>query len=272
MAHDDLTLITGGTGRTGVRVARRLRDRGVPVRIGSRSGEPAFDWDDRTTWEGALEGVTRAYLCYFPDLAVPGAADTVGAFARLAAERGVRRLVLLSGRGEEEAERAERLVQDAGADWTVVRCTWFSQNFSESYMVDPIRAGELALPVGDVPEPFVDVDDIADVAVAALTEDGHVGQVYVLTGPRLLTFEQAVREIAHVSGQPVRFVPLTSEAFAQELGDQGVPEEFVWLLRYLFSEVLDGRNSSIDDGVERALGRRPADFSDYVARTWAAGS
>jgi uncharacterized protein YbjT (DUF2867 family) len=272
MAHDDLTLITSGTGKTGSRVASRLRDRGERFRIASRSTTPAFDWEDRSTWEGALEGVTKAYLCFFPDLAVPGAADTVGAFARLAVERGVDRLVLLSGRGEEEAERAEQRVQEAGADWTVVRATWFSQNFSEGSFAEGIAAGELALPAGDVPEPFVDLEDVADVAVAALTEDGHAGEVYALTGPRPLTFEQAVREIGEFTGRPIRFVPLTPEAFEHELGAQGVPEEFVWLLRYLFSEVLDGRNAHVEDGVQRALGREPADFRDVVARSWAAAS
>ena len=151
-------------------------------------------------------------MSYYPDLAVPGAADTVGEFARLAVQSGVRRLVLLSGRGEEEAQHAEQLVQDAGAEWTVVRCSWFSQNFSEDYLLEPVLGGEVALPVGDVPEPFVDVDDVADVAVAALTEDGHAGRVYELTGPRLLTFADAVAEIARAAGRPVRLVAVPTDA------------------------------------------------------------
>jgi uncharacterized protein YbjT (DUF2867 family) len=215
--------------------------------------------------------VGAAYVSFYPDLAVPGAADTVGAFARLAAESGARRLVLLSGRGEEEAERAERAVQEAGVDWTVVRSTWFSQNFSESYFLDSVLAGEVALPVDEVPEPFVDADDIADVAAAALTEDGHGGQVYELTGPRLLRFDEAVAEIAEASGRGIRYLPISVEEFAAALAAQGVPEDVVSLLSYLFTEVLDGRNAKLTEGVQRALGREPRDFRDYARRTAATG-
>jgi uncharacterized protein YbjT (DUF2867 family) len=265
------TLVLGASGKTGRRILERLADRGIPTRAGSRSGEPPFDWEDRSTWAPALAGVRTVYISYFPDLAVPGAADTVGAFAELAVAHGVGRLVLLSGRGEEEAQRAERLVQTAGADWTIVRSTWFSQNFSEGYMVDGILAGELALPVTDVREPFVDADDIADVAVAALTEDGHAGQVYELTGPRPLTFAEAVAEIAEASGRDVRFVPISMDEFTAALAEQDVPGDFVWLLTYLFTEVLDGRNEQPADGVQRALGRAPRDFRDYAREAAATG-
>lgn len=182
------TLILGGTGKTGRRLADRLTAQGLPVRIGSRSGTPPFDWENNTTWEHALDGVGAVYISYYPDLAVPGAAEAVGAFANLAVERGVRRLVLLSGRGETEAQRAEEMLKASGADWTILRCAWFSQNFSESFLLDPLHAGEVALPVGTVGEPFVDADDIADAAVTVLTRQGHVGQLYELTGPRLLSF------------------------------------------------------------------------------------
>ena len=200
------TLVLGGTGKTGRRVVERLAARGVPTRVGSRSGEPPFDWEDRATWAPALRGVGAAYVSYYPDLAVPSAPAAVGDLAALAVELGVRRLVLLSGRGEEEAQRAERILQEAGADWTIVRCSWFSQNFSENFMLDGVLDGVLALPVGDVREPFVDAEDIADVAVAALTEPGHAGQLYELTGPRLLTFAEAVAEIADASGRDVRLL------------------------------------------------------------------
>src|SRR5215211_7275501 len=267
------TLVLGATGKTGRRILERLAERGVPTRAGSRSVEPPFDWEDRATWAPALAGVGTVYISYFPDLAVPGAADTVGAFAELAVASGVRRLVLLSGRGEEEAQRAERIVQAAGADWTIVRATWFSQNFSEGYMLDGILAGELALPVTAVREPFVDADDIADVAVAALTGDGdgHAGQVYELTGPRLLTFADAVGEIAEASGRTARFAPISMDEFTASLTELDVPGDVVWLLTYLFTEVLDGRNERLADGVQRALGREPRDFRDYARETAATG-
>ena len=267
----DMTLVIGGTGKTGRRVAERLVARGLPVRIGSRTGQPRFDWEDQSTWAPALRGASAAYVSYYPDLAVPGAPEAIGALAAVAIETGVRRLVLLSGRGEEEAQRAERVLQASGADWTIIRCSWFNQNFSEDYLVDPVRSGEVVLPVGDVPEPFVDADDIADVAVAALTEDGHSGQSYELTGPRLLTFAQAIEEIAKATGRDIRVMPVSMEEYKSALAEAELPADFAWLITYLFTEVLDGRNAHLSDGVQRALGRAPRDFADYARDTAATG-
>ena len=264
------TLVLGGTGKTGRRVAERLAARGVPTRIGSRSGQPPFDWEDRSTWAPVLDGVGSAYISYYPDLAVPGAPETVGSFAELAVGSGVRRLVLLAGRGEPAAEEAEAALRASGADLTIVRSTWFAQNFSEDYIVDGIRSGEVALPAAGVPEPFVDADDIADVAVAALTDDRHIGQVYELTGPRLLTFAEAVGEIAEATGREIRFVPISIDDFAAAAYHE-LPAEFVELLAYLFGEVLDGRNARLADGVQRALGREPRDFRDYARDAAATG-
>jgi len=268
---DGRTLVTGGTGKTGRRVVQRLTARGRAVRVGSRSGLPPFDWENQATWAPALRDVESVYLTYFPDLAVPGAVATVGSFAELAVEKGVKRLVLLSGRGEEGAELGEQAVQASGADWTILRASWFNQNFSENYLRDPVLSGEVALPVGDVGEPFIDAEDIADLAAAALTQDGHAGRLYELTGPRLLTFGQAVEEIARAAGREVRFVPVSMEQYASLLAELDVPAEFVWLLTYLFTEVLDGRNAYLADGVQRALGREPRDFTDYARATAATG-
>ena len=266
-----LTLVVGGTGKTGRRVAERLTARGLPVRIGSRSGEPPFDWEDRATWAPALHGVGSVYVSYYPDLAVPGAVEAVGSFAELAVENGVPRLVLLAGRGEPEAELAEQAVRESGAELTVVRSTWFSQNFSEGFSLGQVLSGEVALPAGDVAEPFVDADDIADVAVAALTEDRHIGELYELTGPRLLTFAEAVEEIAKATGREIRYVPVPMDEFASALAAQDVPGEVIELLKYVFSKVLDGRNAHLTDGVKRALGREPKDFSDYARDAAATG-
>ncbi len=265
------TLVLGGTGKTGRRVVERLAARGLPVRVGSRSGEPPFDWEEEATWAPVLRNVESVYVSYYPDLAVPGAEPAVRSFAELAVESGVRRLVLLSGRGEEEAQRTELAVREAGAESTIVRCSWFNQNFSESYLLEPILGGEVALPAGGVPEPFVDAEDIADVAVAALTEDKHGGQLYELTGPRLLTFAEAVGQIAEAAGRRVRYVPVSVEQYASMLTKHEVPSEFVELLTYLFSEVLDGRNAYLTEGVQRALGREPRDFADYARYTAANG-
>ncbi len=266
----ETTLVLGGTGKTGARVIERLQARDLPVRVGSRSGDPAFDWNDRSSWEPALRGASAAYISYYPDLAAPGAPEAVAALADSALAAGTRRLVLLSGRGEEEAQRAERALQDSGAEWTIVRCSWFNQNFSESYFLDSLLAGELALPADEGDEPFVDADDIADVAVAALTEEGHVGQVYELTGPRALTFAEAVEEIGRASGRELRYQSISMEDFEAGLRAEDVPGDVVELLRYLFTEV-HGHNTSLADGVQRALGREPRDFADYARDAAARG-
>ena len=271
ISRDDRpTLVLGGTGKTGRRVVQRLTARGLPVRVGSRSGQPPFDWDDRSTWAPVLQGVRAAYISYYPDLAIPGAPEAVRALADLALEQGVQRLVLLSGRGEEVAQQAEREVQATGADVTIVRCAWFMQNFSEDYMLESILGGEVVLPADAQLDPFVDAEDIADVAVAALTEPGHAGQVYELTSPRLLTFRDAVAEIAEAADREIRYVPVSLEDYAAGAADHGVPAEFVGFLTYLFGEVL-GRSPYVTDGVERALGRQPRDFADYARTTAATG-
>jgi uncharacterized protein YbjT (DUF2867 family) len=262
----ELTLVLGGTGKTGRRVAQRLESLDRRVRIGSRSADPPFDWNDAATWDDALRDVTAAYVTYYPDLAFPGAVETVGAFAEAAVKAEVRRLVLLSGRGEPEAQRAEEVVAASGADVTVVRASWFAQNFSEHFLLQPVLDGTIALP-GDVAEPIIDADDVADVAVAALTQDGHAGRVYEVTGPRLLTFGEMAAELTAATGREVRFVEVTPEEYAAGAAAAGVPAEEIEGLTELFTSILDGHNAYVADGVEQALGRPPRDFSDYVRRT-----
>jgi uncharacterized protein YbjT (DUF2867 family) len=265
-ASEGITLIVGGTGKTGRRVAERLQARGVETRIASRSSNPSFVWNDPSTWNRVLEGVTAAYITYAPDLAIPGATDSIRHFVDMAVAQGVKRLVLLSGRGEEEAQACERIIQQAGVDWTVVRSSWFMQNFSEGEFLGMVLGGAITLPAADVPEAFIDVNDIADVAVAALTEEGHAGEIYEVTGPRTLTFTELAREISQAAGREVQFVQIPKEAFAQAIAESGTPDDIAWLLNYLFETVLDGRNAYVCDGVQRALGREPADFADYVRR------
>ena len=240
--------------------------------IGTPSSETRFDWEDSSTWEPALDGVGSVYLSYYPDIAVPGAVEAVSALSELAVSRGIPRIVLLSGRGEPEAERAEQAVRATGAELTILRSTWFMQNFSEDYMLEHVLSGEIRLPGGDVATPFLDVRDIADIAVAAFTDDRHVGQLYELTGPRSLTFDQVAAEIAEAVGREVRYEPVSLEQHAAEAQAAGVPAEFIDLLNYLFDEVVDGRNADTANGVERALGRPARDFADYARETAASGA
>lgn len=257
-------LVLGGTGKTGRRISERLKAKGVPIRIGSRSTLPPFDWDNETSWDACLQDVESVYINYAPDLAVPGASDAIRSFVDRAKYHGVKRLVLLSGRGEAEAQACEQIVQASGLEWTIVRASWFNQNFSEGAFVDMVLSGQITLPAGDIPEPFVDVDDIADVAVVALTESGHNGEVYEVTGPRLMTFPDIATELSKATAREITYMRISHEDFIAGIIESGAPQEVAWLLDYLFSTVLDGRNAYLSDGIQRALRRPPRDFADYA--------
>ncbi len=264
-------LVLGATGKTGRRIVSILESSGHDVRRGSRSATPSFDWNNEAGWDDCLDGVGAAYINYAPDLAMPGATDSIQAFVDRAKRHGVERLVLLSGRGEDEAQACERIVQDSGIDWTVVRASWFNQNFSEGAFVEMVQAGKITLPDVDTPEPFVDVDDIAEVAVAALTEPGHAREVYEVTGPRMLTLADIAAELSSATGRKIDYVPVPHDAFVASVAESGAPKDVVWMLDYLFATVLDGRNAYLTDGVQRALGREPRDFADYARDVAATG-
>ncbi|MEM7262741.1 MAG: NmrA family transcriptional regulator [Planctomycetota bacterium] len=266
------TLVTAATGKSGRRVADRLEALGRSVRRASRSSAIPFDWDDRSTWGAALDGVGAAYVVYTPDLAVPAAPEAITAFTELARSKGVSRGVLLSGRGEEEAQRCEGIVQRSGMEWTIVRASWFAQNFDEGAFFPLVLSGEVALPAGEVLEPFIDVEDIADVVVAALTEDRHVGEVYEVTGPELLTFADAIREVAEATGRDLRYQAIPGDVFKDGLAQAGLPSDQIELLDYLFTTVLDGRNAHVTEGVQRALDRPARSFRDYAGRVAATGA
>jgi uncharacterized protein YbjT (DUF2867 family) len=264
-------LVLGGTGKTGRRVAAGLQGRDIPVRIGSRSATPPFDWNDEAGWGACLEGVEAAYITYAPDLAMPGATDAIQTFVARAKRHGMRRLVLLSGRGEPEAQACESIVQESGLEWTIVRASWFFQNFSEGAFTEMVLDGRITLPVGDTPEPFIDADDIAAIVIAALSEPGHEGEVYEVTGPRLLTFNEVAAELSDSTGRSIEFVEVPHDAFMGAAKESGAPRDVVWMLDYLFSTVLDGRNAHLTDGVQRALGREPRDLREYARDVASAG-
>ena len=261
-------LVLGGKGKTGRRIAERLTHLGHNVRIGSRSETPAFDWHQPAGWPAVLEGIEKMYITYQPDLAVPGAKEAIEALTKVAKQQGVQQLVILSGKGEVEAQRCEQIVLNCGIEATVVRASWFSQNFSESFFLDPIQQGVVALPNADSPAPYVDANDIAEVVVKILLNKGHSGKIYELTGPRLLTFEDVVAEIAKASGRELQFIPITLPEYVNAMKEMQLPEDVIWLIEYLFRHVLDNpENHIVTNDVEKVLGRPPIDFSDYVAET-----
>jgi uncharacterized protein YbjT (DUF2867 family) len=264
-------LLLGGAGKTGSRIAKRLAQRGLTARLASRSGAVRFDWDDSSTWPGALQGVNTLYITYFPDVSSPRAAGLIRELAPLAIASGVRRIVMISGRGEPQCHAAENAVRESGVPYTILRCAWFAQNFSEGHLRDQVLSGELAFPAGDVAEPFVDVDDVADVAVEALTDPKHAGMTYELSGPRLVTFGEACNEITKASGHQVRYVPVSSNEYREVLATV-MPPDVAESLCDLFAYILDGHNAFIDTDIERVLGRKARDFRSYAENAAKAGA
>ena len=268
MNHPSNILVIGGTGKTGRKVVQGLKKQDQNVRVGARSNTPAFDWHDPATWPDALAGMDKVYITFYPDLAVPGAYEAVKGLTEEAKKAGVKKAVLLSGKGEKEAERCEQAVADSGLNYTLVRASWFNQNFSESFLMDPILAGYVALPMPDAKIPFVDTGDIADVVVEALLEDAHNGKTYAVTGPRAITFEEAVREIAASTGKEIKYQPVSLDDYSAMMKSAGVPSDYIWLFDYLFREVLGKpENQEISNDVEKVLGRKPKDFSEFARET-----
>ena len=260
-------LILASNGKTGSRVADRFRASGLGFREGSRQSDIPFDWYDSSTWPKALDGISAVYVVFYPDLAVPGAKEIIADFTRTAESCGVNHLVLLTGRGEDEAQACEKIVMNSTLDWTIVRASWFAQNFSENFFLDDILRGQVIVPFDDFTEPFIDADDIADVVFAALNDEKHKDQIYEVTGPDLLSFRETIREIGELSNRKIGFQQLPMDDYVQFLNEAEVPREFVGLLKYLFTEVLDGRNAYLSDGVKQALGREPRSFHSYAAAT-----
>ena len=261
-------LVLGGTGKTGRRIVEKLQQQGHNVRIGSRGATPKFDWEDHSTWEKALEGMDSVYITYQPDLAVPGAKEAIEGLTKEAKKQGVEKLVLLSGKGEREAELCEEIVMNSGIGYTIVRASWFSQNFSESFFLDAIQYGVVALPLADTNVPYVDADDIAEVAVEALLSEKHNGEIYELTGSEFYTFRQVIQEIAKATDREIAFNEVSVEEYTQMLKQHGVPDGYVWLIGYLFTEVLDNEDNQVmTHDVEKVLGRKPKLFLDFVKET-----
>lgn len=269
MNNKSRQLIIGSTGKTGSRVMQRLSQLKYNPVGAARGGEVYFDWNDATTWGPALNNIDTVYLTYYPDLAIPKAPEDISRFCALAKMRGVKHITLLSGRGEPAAQTCENIVKESGMDWTIVRAAWFNQNFSEGLFKQFITAGKIALPVDETTEPFVDADDIAEVVVASLTQLGHAGELYEVTGSELLSFKQLAEKFSQVLATKVSFEQISLEQFQQNLKQSDVDSGAIEALTYLFTEVLDGRNEFLTDGIDKALGRKPKTFGQYILDNYA---
>ena len=265
-------LIIGGTGKTGRKVVQSLNNLNQDVRVGSRSADIPFDWDRPETFGPALEGIDKMYITYQPDLAVPGAFDAVSLLLEIAKEKGVSKAVLLSGKGEVEAERCEDALINSGLEYTIVRANWFSQNFSENFLLEPVLQGVVALPMETMKVPYVDTGDIADVVVEALLHEEHNGNIYQLTGDETFTFPEVCELISEATARDIKFIPVSLQQYVEVMKSMELPEIYVWLIEYLFSHVLTNpENEVITNDIEKVLKRRPRSFRNFVSETAAAG-
>ncbi|MBS9463560.1 NmrA family NAD(P)-binding protein [Flagellimonas sp. 389] len=265
-------LVIGGTGKTGRRVAENLTQSGHNVRVVGRKTNPAFDWENPETYNVALKDMDRAYIVYYPDLAVPGSRDAISTLTKKALEAGLEKVVLLSGKGETEAEACEEIVANSGLNYTLVRASWFNQNFSEGAFLEFVLDGVVALPMPEAEIPFVDVDDIADVVSTVILDDSYNGQTITVTGPQKRTFKEVVEIMAEASDKQIQFVPISIDEFKEGMRKAGLPDSYVWLFGYLFQEVLgNAKNQEISNDVAEVLGRPAKDFETYATKTAASG-
>lgn len=259
--------VTGANGKTGRRLIKRLVAKGLDVLEGLRHASTPFDWENPETWTACLRQVSAAYIAYQPDLAVPQALEAIKSFVHKAKACGVKHLVLLSGRGEKEAQLCENEVIQSGLEYNIIRASWFMENFSENFLLEDILREEMVLPEIKAKEPFVSAEDITDVATVLLTTNQHKNKVFSLTGPELLSFGACIEEINAATGKNVRLQFIPMEAYEKALTDLQLPSDFIWLIKYLFTEVLDGRNAFTTPDVELVLQRKPLSFSSYVKTT-----
>ncbi len=266
-------VVIGGTGKTGRRVVKNLKEAGYNVRAVGHSTTPALDWEKPETYDAVLEGMDRAYIVYYPDLAVPGSKEAITTLTEKAKKAGLQKVVLLSGKGETEAEACEQIVANSGLDYTLVRASWFNQNFSEGAFIDFVLDGVVALPMPEARIPFVDANDIADVVSKVLVDDAYNGQTITVTGPEMRTFEEVVGIMAKACNRELQYVPISIEEFKDGMRKAGLPDSYVWLFGYLFKEVLGNPdNQEISYDVEKVLGRKAIDFTEYAEQVAATGA
>ena len=271
-------LILSGKGKTGRRVAAQLEARGVPFRLASRSSEQRFDWYDESTWSATIAGADTAYLA--PPVGPTGLAQA-GRFIQQAAAEGLRRVVLLSGRGVGSPGRdfavydgsldLEHAVQASGADWTIVQPAWFAQGFSEDFLRYHVLAGEIRLSAGTGAEAWIDTNDVGDVMTAALLDEAYTGQVIAISGPRPLTMAEVADALSTATGRPITYAELEPEKHVGELVEQGLTQEDAEAVRDLFAVIRNHRSEYVSDGVQQVLGRPPRDFADWARETATTG-
>lgn len=261
-------LLIGGTGKVGRRLESALRRRGHRVRIASRrAGDVEFDWAEPETYDRAVAGVEAMFIIG------PGSATDWSPLLRdllaRAAEAGVHRAVLLSARGVEfhpggAVDRAEHALREGPVPWVILRPSHFAQNFTEAMFV-PVD-GMVRAPVGDGAEPFVDVEDVAEVAASLLTDPSFEHEVVEISGPEAVDFSSAVSHLGEAAGRRFAFVDEPPDQHVERLRAAGTPEGYIAWRMAMLGGIRSGDDAYLSDGVRRVLGRPAISFPEWATR------
>ena len=260
-------LILGGTGKTGRRLGQALTSAGHVARLASRHSAVRFDWHDQSGWPEALRGADGLFIVG-PGSATdwsPLLTDLLAA----AAANGVARAVLLSARAVEflpdgAVARAERALRAGPLPWTILRPAHFAQNFTEAMFAS--SDGRILAPAGTGAEPFIDVQDIAEVAAAVLAGGTFDGMTLELSGPEAVSFTEAAAILAAVSGTPVRYADESEEDHVGRLRASGTPEGYIRWRMAMLGAIKRGDDAYLSDGVQQVLHRPPASFRAWAQR------
>ncbi|WP_428935584.1 NmrA family NAD(P)-binding protein [Streptomyces sp. ACT015] len=274
MTTTGTTLVIGATGTTGSRTAARLTAAGHRVRAASRRATPVpgaepvpFDWYDQATHAAALDGADRVYL--IPPVGEFDPAATMLPFLRRARTAGVHRAVLLSSSavpaGGPAVGAVHRALPGLFEEWAVLRPSWFMQNFTGTHAhAHSIRdEGVIRTATGSGRVGFVDAEDIAAVAVRALTDAQAPNTDLLLTGPEALSHDDIASVLTEVTGRPVVHRRLTYEQMRDRLATQ-VPQEFAAMLAGMDRAIAEGAEDRVTDTVQRLTQRPPRAFRTLV--------
>ena len=273
-----MIVLTGATGTIGRATARALQAAGVPFRAASRTPLKAqalgtaaveLDWDRPATLDPAFAGAETLFLL----TPVTEYQDVYVEAAVAAAKRaGIRRIVRLSVIGAEKPGMAmnrvhragERAIEASGIAWTMLRPNSLAQNFVNYYGVDPHKNGPVYLPHGQGGASWVDARDVGEVAARALTETGHEGKAYLLTGGEAVSTAQAIALLGEALGRQYEYVDVPEQAAQEAMRTHGAPPWIVTALAELNAEIKQGRSNDVSPEVARLLGRPPRTFRSYA--------
>lgn len=263
-----MLFVMGSSGRVGGALIQALQGR-LPIHCAGRgAGEVRFDLLDPATFDAALDGVTSVFLMRPPQIA-SGAAFRP--FLDACVDRGISRMAVLSVKGAEKNpvlphHRMEKEVMRRGFNWTMLRPADFMQNLETVHRDDIRELSRIAVPAGQGASAFIDVVDVGAAAAKVLTENGHGGRGYTLTGSEALTFTQVAHIMSQVLDRPITYAPPGVAQFIARRRAEGTPLGMALVMTALYSVQRFGGAAEITDDLPRLLERPASDLRSYVLR------